>query len=660
MNNEASATAKIRRIICLCLVAVIFFGFAFRLYDWQVVHGTQYREEAITSITYDVKSEATRGEIFDVNGTPLAVNETGYNIVLNRLYLQSGSINTTIEKLFDVLAYRNEKWIDELPIIFKNDKYTFKENSEYRLNAMRDNNIGLGLDVSVYAEPWEYIEELAEYYDLTEITDKKLQRDIISVRYNMWRVGFTNTVPYVFAENISTDTVQIISEKTQGFGGVEIQTTYNRVYKNGGLAPHLVGSIGAIFEEEYNELIKTDSRYRLTDKIGKFGIESGLESYLKGTAGSKTVSKNADGTIVNVLKTVPAQPGNSVYLTIDAKIQEATDKAIAENVKAAKQNGIEEVAEAEAANKKQTDGFGEDCVAGAAVMLRVSDFAVLAASSYPTFDLEKYNSDSDYYNALVTDENSPMFDRAFVGSFAPGSIFKPAVAIAALQEGVISEYTPITCTQLYDYYPTDIVRCMGYHGSQNIYQAIYHSCNYFFADTGRRLGIDPMYLYAQKLGLGMKTGLEVYEATGTLAGRDSSQWVTANTVSAAIGQSDNAFTPVQLATYAATIANNGVRCKTHLVDRIVSYEGEKTILQNKADKPTVIETLAVDSYNMNIVQEGMRQAVTSSEGTASYYFGGYDVPVAAKTGTAENSGSDHATFICYAPYDKPEVAVAVV
>ena len=277
-------------------------------------------------------------------------------------------------------------------------------------------------------------------------------------------------------------------------------------------------------------------------------------------------------------------------------------------------------------------------------------------TSAPNYDISKYY-DPDYNLWLNTNEHAPMFSRTFDGAFAPGSAFKPCVALAALQEKVITKNTAIKCTRHYDYYPEDIVNCMGYHGSIKLHNAMTVSCNYFFAETGRRLGATTLYLYAEKFGLGVKTGLEINESTGVLAGRDSTTWYEGNTVQAAIGQSDNTFTPMQLATYVSTVANNGVRYKTHLVRKIVNYERDEVLLYNDPKKPVVLADAGLSKGNVNTVKSSMRNVVTS--GTATIV-SKYPKAVAGKTGTAENAGSDHVIFVCYAPYDKPEVAVAVV
>ena len=420
-----------------------------------------------------------------------------------------------------------------------------------------------------------------------------------------------------------------------GIPGVECTGTFLRYCKEGTLAPHLFGTVGAISQEEYNE--HKSEGYSYNDRIGKSGIEYALESYLRGTNGEKRITKTADGAVIEETETIHAVPGNTVYLTIDSSLQEATDKALEKYV-------------------KEAGKTYSDCIAGAAVMLDVKNFSVLACSSYPSFDLQKYNTDDDYYEKLVSDDKLPLFDRALTGNFIVGSTFKPCVAAAALEEGIVTDSSTIFCSQNYDYYKTDIIKCLGYHEAVNVKGALAQSCNYFFADVGRRLGIDTMDIYAEKFGLGIHTGIELYESTGILAGRDSNVWYEGNTCQAAIGQSDNAFTPIQLGAYAATLANDGVRLKTHFVDHITDFKGETVILDNS--QPEVLNTVGVSTENMKIVQQGMREVVTS--GTEKDIFGKYSVPVAAKTGTAENIGSDNVTFIAYAPYEKPEVAVAVV
>lgn len=651
-ENEKRFINK-RVIICIIITVVIFCGFVSKLFVWQIVEGKQYAKQAETSTAYTVTTDATRGEILDCNGEGLAVNRTGYRIVLDKLYIDADKLDHTILSLIKLMKTRGEKWIDILPIrISSAGTFKFKKSMRDEIKMLKSKDF-LDLKPSDNAET--AAELLVKRYniDIKKIKTKKSLRNLLSVHYNMERTWYSNTNPYIFAKGISSDMLAIVSENMQSVSGVEIQTYLTRHNPKGKLAPHILGALGSITKEEYDEKQAEGKSYGFNDSIGKFGLELAYEDQLKGVGGERIVQKNADGNVTKVVESVNAKPGHTLCLTIDSKLQKVANDALKTQVEAARKFG-----ETEAAYKG--DGQGEDCRTGAVVMLDVKDFSVLAAASYPTFNLNKYSKYGDYYVNLVQDKNAPIYNRAFIGSFAPGSVFKPCVAAAALQENVIGEGTFFTCNKIYDYYPTNPVACMGTHGSIGLRTALTKSCNSYFAETGRRLGIDTMYLYAEKFGLGEKTGVEIDESNGTLAGRDSKTWMEGNTVQAAIGQSDNAFTPAQLATYVATIANNGTRLRTHLVKEIKNYERSKTIYKYNTKKPEVEDTCGVSEYNLSLVQSAMRNVVADPSGTAYSVFGNYKIPVAAKTGTAENAGSDHTVFICYAPYDKPKVAIAVV
>lgn len=651
-KRRESSIKSSKNIITACMIIVIVF-FAFfivRLADWQLVNGEEYSELAARSTSYTVKTAATRGEILDKNGEGLVVNTTHYKVVLDKLYLDDEKINDTILQLIDILGKTGDKWEDSLPIEAASDgEYSYKKNSDDDIKVLLSTEF---LDLPSDTSAETCIEKLAERYEIDGSYTSVQLRNLLSVRYNMELCGFSDSTPYDFAKDISENAVSAVSENTQGVGGIEVQTYLTRAAKDADLAPHLLGALGSITEDEYRELSAQDDTYTQNDSVGKFGIELACESRLKGTAGAKIIQRNSDGAVVDTVETIDAKPGNTVYLTIDSKLQQTAVKSLDTNVRAAKALGKEN---SEAYGKKN---LGEDCETGAAVMLDVRDFSVLAAASYPTYDLNKYSKYGDYYVKLAEDENSPMYNRATVGTFACGSVFKPCVACAALEEGVIDADKEIYCSQHYDYYPTNVVKCMHYHKNLNVTGALTQSCNYFFAETGRLLGIDTMYLYAERFGLGEYTGVEIEESRGILAGRDSTSWQPGNTVQAAIGQSDNAFTPLQLATYAATIANDGTRLKTHMISKITNYERTETL--SEFGEAQVVETCGVSEENLKLVQDAMLRVSLDENGTAYSMFGDYKVKVAAKTGTAENSGSDHTTFICYAPYEKPEVAIAVV
>lgn len=625
-----------RRGILILIIALVFFAvFVMRLFFWQVVEGDKYKDIAMNSTTFSLSSNSTRGEILTSDGKPLATNRTIYNITFNKNYIKEENLNGTIQKVLKIMKTRNEEWVDMLPIKYSNDGYSFTKDdtAEDCLSFLQSESM---LDTSVYTMPEQYIEDLVKRYKCENIKDKQEQRDVISVRFNMERQNFSSVNDYTFAEDVSNDMMQIISENNQKLAGIEITTTVERQYRDGTLAPHIVGTVGQINAEEYEE--KQDEGYGYNDLIGKFGIERVFESQLRGEAGKAYIERNNNGSVVRTVEAEDAKPGNSVWLTIDSDLQRIADDSLKYNV--------------DTCHSEEAD----DCVAGAVVMLDVKDFSVLAAATYPTYDLSKYNN-YKYYSKLANDETSPLYSRAFSGAFAPGSVFKPCVALAGLEEGKITENSIIVCTQNYDYYPTDVVKCMGYHNGITLNSALAVSCNYYFAEVGRRLGINTIYSYAEKFGLGLPTGVEVDESTGFLAGRDSTHWTAGNTVQAAIGQSDNSFTPAQLATYVATIANDGTRLRTHLVDKITTYDREKTVEKTEKEEES---TLKVDKKNLKAVQEGMWSVCNQEDGTAYSVFGDYGVEVAAKTGTAENSGTDHTVFICYAPYDDPQVAIAVV
>lgn len=635
--------------VCIIITLAFFVLFTARLVDWQIVHGSEYRELAKRSTSYTVQTDATRGEILDKNGDGIVVNTTHYKIVIDKLYANEETLDTNLLALINLMTLTGDKWEDTLPIELSDNTLSYKKGTEDEVATLLSEDY-LNLDENTTAQ--DCFKKLLERYKIDENLSLTEQRNLVSVHWNMDLTGYSSSNPYVFAKDIKRNTVSAVSENTQGVSGIDVQTYLVRKAQDADLAPHILGALGSITEEEYEKLKVSNKAYSLTDSVGKFGIELAFENQLKGEGGMKIIKRNSDGTIVDTVETIDSKPGNTVYLTLDKKLQETAVKSLAENVKAAKAQGV--------ATKQSYggSGWGEDCETGAAVMLSVKDFSVLAAASYPTYDLNKYSQYGDYYVKLSENKNSPMYNRISVGSFACGSVYKPCVACAALEEKTITKDTEIFCKQEYDYYPSNVVHCMHYHGDENVTGAIAQSCNYFFAETGRRLGIETMYLYSEKFGLGEYTGIEIEESKGTLAGRDSTSWMPGNTVQAAIGQSDNAFTPLQLATYAATLANDGTRLKTHVVSKVTDYERTKTI--EDYSKPTVVDTCGISKKNLDIVQTAMLEVTQNEDGTAYSVFGDYKVKVAAKTGTAENAGSDHTTFICYAPFDKPEVAVAVV
>ena len=646
-----------RYIFCIVVIMAAFAVYGLRLIDWQIINGAYWLNVSTRTNTSSVKMTAARGEILDRGGNALAVNKTVYAIVFDKSAMTKDTQNKTILQLVSLLQKRGETWVDELPIqVTATGAYEYITSRQSEVDALKK-NLFRG---NTYVTAEQCILELQRKYECEGYSPNQT-RAILSVRYNMELSGFSVSTPYTFATGISSDTVGIISENAQNLPGATVEVTTVRDYPDGTVAPHVLGTLGAISQEEYAEEKKQGNTYSLdnlggyayNDSIGKSGVESYFEKYLRGTNGLKVIETTRTGAVASSMVTQAPVAGDSIYLTIDKNLQRVAQVSLANNVKGAQNEG-----------KSGGSKGGADCVAGGAVVLNVKDFSVLAAATFPSYDLNQYNSNPSYVSGLFQDKTKPMYDRALVGSFMPGSSFKPVVASAALQEGVINSSSTVTCHRVYtfwnDYQPT----CMGYHGTINVVTALQKSCNIFFYDTGRRLGIDTLDLYAKRFGLGQKTGIEINEGAGVLSSPQvrvaaGGVWNGGDVVQAAIGQADNSFTPLQLATYVSTLVNDGTRLKTHLIGKITDYNRDKVIMQNDPNSPTVVDHVGVSKENLETVKKGMR-AVTSVGGTASS-FANYGIAVAGKTGTAQvPPHSDNVVFVGFAPYDKPEIAVAVV
>lgn len=656
-NNEKKGGHSGRVLALVMALIAIFVVFGLQLVNWQLVQGSEYRRKADSTNIYTVKTPASRGEILDVNGVRLAVNETGYKVVFNKLYVTKGSLNTSILQLVALFESRDEEWIDLFPIVVdERGNYAFRTSDDDSTVDARISQLKSDYRLQQYATAEECVNLMAsdQWYDCENYSPQD-KRTILAVRYNMARTGYNNENKYTFAEGISSEMLAIVSENSQKLPGVSVETYADRKYLHGDLAPGIVGYVNSITQDQYNEL-KDTGLYRLDSKIGQDGIELSLEEKLVGREGERLVEVTSNGTIVSETEKTPAISGNTVYLTIDAKLQKVALKALKENVEAAQAD----------------ESFGSMC-SGSIVVLDVDDFSVLCAQSYPNYDLTKFMEDPAYREGLLlnSDGKSAMWNRCFMGAYPIGSTMKPAVALAALQERSITPDTRVSCIGYYtNEYLGDLrIGCMGYHGSLDMNQAITASCNTFFCDIGYHLGIRGMNLYQTHLGLGQKTGVEINERQGTLAGPAAREeigqlWYDGDTVQASIGQSDNLITPVQLATYAATIANDGTRLRTHLVDRITDYSRQSVL---EVTQPEVVAENIFDPEVLQSVQEAMRNVVASPSGTGYYTYGSYSVPIAAKTGTAQTfqpnsmeEDIDHITLIAYAPYEDPEIAIGII
>lgn len=630
---------KTRITAIIILAIIIFFIFFLRLVQLQITNGAKYLEYSNKRTAYTVPVAAARGEILDRYGRPLAVNRAAYCINVNAAFWPKDKLsqNKLILNITNILKKNNEKWNDTLPLS-STAPYGFlpeRENDISRLKAdLRLNN---------YATSSNVFDALKLKYELESFSDEEA-RIIAGIRYEMEFKGFNSSTPYVFANDVSMDTVTIIRENSADLPGITVQVEPIREYVSGDLAPHVIGTVGPIYAEEYAKL--KDEGYKLSDYIGKSGIEKAFEKYLNGISGESIIEKTADNKVTNIVIKKEPIPGNTILLTIDKKLQEIAQKSLADRIEYVKRIGKE--------------GGGKDAKGGAVAAIDVRNGEILVLASHPTYNISTFQKD---YYTLLNDPLNPLFNRALNGVYPPGSTFKPCVALSGLQTGTITPTTVITCNHIYTALGSSGrgFSCLGYHGNISLESAMAVSCNIFFYEVGRRTGIDNIYKYASQLGLGQPTGVELTESTGILAGpkyRSSlgKAWYPGDTVQAAIGQSDHLFTPLQLANYIATIANEGTRYKAHLVKSIKSYNFDKTV---KDTEPEILNKVEAKNEYFKNVKAAMQRV--NKTGSGRHTFASYSIPTGGKTGTAQvPNGSPNAIYVAFAPVENPEIAVAVL
>lgn len=606
--------------LILALVLIVYSGQVFSL---QVTDAERYIAQA-QGISYrKVVIKAQRGEILDCNGREIAVNREGYNIIFNKAYFDMKKANEVILKLCTLLSSKETEWTDNLPLD------SSSENG-FTDNAQSVSLLKTHLGLAHYATAQNCIDAMIEKYSL-ENYKGKTQRMIMGVRYSLDRHDFSVSNPFTFAEDVSGEIMQIILESGIMLDGVEINVVPFREYVDGTLAPHLIGAVGPIYAEEWDKYKKLG--YSYNDKVGKSGIELLAEEHLHGTDGEITYKIDSKGNILSSEITKEPVPGKTVMLTLDKKIQSATQTALANSY-------------------YNIRSFNSAVTGGAAVMLNVKTGGVLASANFPSYNLTTLSEDLP---ALLQDKRgTPLVDRAFQGIYPSGSTVKPAVAVAAMENGLLTEYESIFCKRQYTRFADYQPNCMHYHGSLTLNTALSLSCNYFFYEMGYRLGLNEINKYYKLFGLGVKTGVDVNDSAGLLV-ENTTDNVSGNTLQASIGQM-NAFTPLQLAVYVSTMANEGVRYKANLLDRIVSYNMKETY---KTVQPTVMESFEISKPTITAVKKGMLSV--TEDGTGSATFRNYSIKVGGKTGTSQVAGKvDHSVFIAFAPYDNPEIAVAIV
>ena len=438
-----------RTTLAVILIIATIFGFGYKLYDVQIVNNEFYAAQNNTVKTYKVPLPAARGDIVDRNGNPLVTNRQGNSIVLNAAYFppsdKNEERNAIVNNLIALFNRNGEEYVHNLPLkLNKNGKPVFfdkkdDEKFESAIKAMKSRDV---FNLQPYATAQNCFDAMIEKYGLEAYAEKgdyKTALEIGNIRYELTRLLFSVSNPVTIADNVSSKTIAEIKENNSYYEGADVQVVAYREYADSTLAPHILGTVRKINAEEYAEL--KDKGYGITDEIGESGIEAAMEQYLRGIPGEKTVTIDAEGNVTEEVTKEPSQ-GETVVLTIDKDLQQIAQKRLESTCK-----GV--------------DYYNST---GAVVVENCNNGEILAAASYPAYDLNEYY---EHYNELLKDKNNPLYNRFAMGTYAPGSTFKPMMAVAGLQEGAITENTTFDCEKFFKVRDMEF-KCTDYHGGENV------------------------------------------------------------------------------------------------------------------------------------------------------------------------------------------------
>ena len=675
--NKLIKSGRVATIfILLILLLSVYLVF---LYKLQIIEGEEYYNQSNEIKTEERRVTASRGNILDRYGRVLVSNKECYNLTIDTAKLfASEDPNSTILELIEMVEQFGDTYTDDLPITtdppFEYDpnmtdiQRTMLEayfKDETRVKEFK------AAGISEYPSAVELLSYMRTRYNIDNSYSAEEMRKIAGLRYSINVRYSINTADYVFVQDASMELITSIMENK--LAGIEVTRAYAREYGTE-YAAHLLGYVGLMTQEEYEKYSLRD--YANDAMVGKDGVEYAFEDYLHGEDGTVEETRNASGTILSTVYTEEPVPGNHVYLTIDIVLQEQVERILDNGIRILTQERMTEKGEQEAKGLWTfEDGFWE-ITGGAAVVVNVKTGEPLAIASWPTYDVTTI---IENYSDLLKAENAPLFNRALMGAYAPGSVFKPCTAIAALSEGIVNTEEEIKCEGVYPRYASEgyAPECWIWssipgehytHGELNVTGALLNSCNYFFYSVGNFLGIDNLEKYARDFGLGESTGIELVETKGNMSSEDThmdyagTEWRIGDTLQAAIGQSDSIFSPLQLAEYCAAVANSGTRHSASILKSVRNYDYSEEVFTRQSE---VMSTVTSAQYNWDAVHDGMFEVANNwqNEAVAKYFI---DLPqsqrAAAKTGTAQKGENivNDAIFICYAPFDDPEVAVAIV
>lgn len=636
-----------RNLVIKTLLLLISLVFLIRLFNLQIINGNEYRELSQNKIVRTTASVAARGNIYDRNGVVLASSKIGYDVVLYDTNISNEKLNEVLLTVSNIIEKNKDKVISNLPMTVDGFYFASQSSKTKFLDTY---------DLEEDIEFGETLDVLCEKYKIDNSLSLSEKLKILNLRYEITRNGYSLFTYVTIANNVSYETMAYIEEIKNELGGITVLASPKRYYNYGDSLAHVLGYVSSISSDEY-EVLKNDG-YSQNSIIGKTGLESFLEYYLKGTNGKVRTEINSTGTATYEYVYEQAVSGMDVTLTIDYRLQKIAEQALEYQIK-----------------KLQSENNGKytDASSGAVVITNVKTGEVLSLVSYPSYDPNLFISGISYsdWNTLNNDENIPLFNRATQGKYSPGSTFKMISAIAGLETGNITATELIEDTGVYPYSYNPV--CWIYtdyretHGLVNVSDAIKVSCNCYFYEVGRRVGIETLVEYAMMFRLDQKTGIELTETTGTIAGTQDIDWYLGDTLSAAIGQSYNSYTPVALANYIAALANGGTLNRLTLIKSVDSGNGSldedelNEYIETKTGvvlKPTKVE---LKDETLKTVLSGMERSSMEPGGGIYHVFGSNDIEVAGKTGTAEvGSGSANALFGGYAPVDNPEIAIVVV
>ncbi|MBR6613756.1 MAG: penicillin-binding protein 2 [Clostridia bacterium] len=638
-----------RILILKILVVIIGIVFALRLIDLQIINGASYREQSEKKMLRETTIEAPRGEIYDRNGVVLATSKLAYDVEIFKV--GDENLNNTLLKLLNILEQNKDEYTSAFPM----------EDNEFYSDEDRK-KVCETYDIDSNSTTAEILDHLYIKYDLNKLNvSNETKNKLVALRYEIGTNPFSLFRSVTLAKDVSYNSMAMIEELASELPGIDINVNSKRYYPNGTIAAHLLGYVSKISSEEYKEL--KDEGYTYNSIIGKMGIETTMEAFLKGSNGIKRTEVDAEGEIAGEYIYKEADSGNNVTLTIDYRLQQVAEKNLKKVI-----NNI----------RTGAPGYSKksDATSGVVVAIDVNSAEILAMASYPTFDPNEFVSGIKYssWKKIMANTSKPMFNRAISGTYSPGSTFKMLSALAGLDSGVITTGEKIKANGRYEYANHPMCWVYSYygrtHGWVNVSDAIKVSCNCFFYEVGRRMGIDNLVKYCQMFGLGNKTGVELYgESKGMIAGADKEMdWYLGDTLSAVIGQSYNSFTPVQLANYIATLANGGTLNRATLIKNVVNAEDEYVSSEDllaHIEKVTgykfISTRLDLNQKHVDAVVEGMKSVTSEQGGTSYIVFKNSDIEVAGKTGTAQvSSGHPNGVFVGFAPIENPQIAVVAI